>query len=120
MASETAEMSQPLADATGIDWKLVGSAVGVFIATIVTTVWGWIQGRKKSEKASEYVSPTPDFHIAGAVLQDNMSLRENTQAARDLRDQMVLLIHVLERHVRVQDGIEEHLEELVKRLDKAV
>ena len=111
-------MSQPLADAAGIDWKLVGSAVGVFIATIVTTVWGWMQGRKKSAAASAAL-PAPEFQFAGAVLQDNTSLRENTRATRDLRDQIMLLSHVLERHVKVQDDIEDHLQELVKRLDKA-
>jgi len=120
-------MSQPLSDAVGIDWKLVGSAVGVFIATIVTTVWGWMQGRKKSEKAA---AQTPsDFQLAGAVLQDNTSLRDNTQAVRELRDQMLLLAHIMERHVRIQDDLMNDLRrydrvtvdlaELIKRLDKA-
>jgi hypothetical protein len=112
-------MSEPLPPAAAeIDWKLVGSAVGVFLATIVTTVWGWVQGRKKSEKASA-THPDNHFQIAGAVLQDNTSLRDNTQATRELRDQILLLVHVLERHVRVQDDIQESLEELVKRLDRA-
>lgn len=119
-------MSEPLpVAAAGIDWKLVGSAVGVFIATIVTTVWGWMQGRKKSEKASAQ-HPDNAFQIAGAVLQDNTSLRDNTQATRELRDQILLLAHILERHVRVQDNLHDGLtdvhreiRELIRRLDKA-
>lgn len=110
-------MSQPLADAAGIDWKLVGSAVGVFLATIVTTVWGWMQGRKKSERSTP--SAGTDFPFAGAVLQDNTSLRENTQATRELRDQMLLMAHILERHIRVQDDLHDDIEAIIKRLDKA-
>lgn len=111
-------MSQPLADAAGIDWKLVGSAVGVFLATIVTTVWGWMQGRKKSERSSPQ-APEASFQFAGAVLQDNTSLRENTQATRELRDQMLLMAHILERHIRVQDDLHDDIEAIIKRLDKA-
>lgn len=109
-------MSQSLPAAAEIDWKLVASAGAVFIGTIVTTVWGWFQGKKKSQAAPEQSAP---IQIAGAVLQDNTSLRDNTQATRELRDQILLLVHVLERHVRVQDDIQESLEDLVKRLDRA-
>lgn len=108
-------MSQPLSDAAGIDWKLVGSAVGVFIATIVTTVWGWMQGRKKATNSQ----PEQGVQIAGAVLQDNASLRDNTNAVRELRDQVFLLAHIMERHVGVQNDIHGELERLIKLLDKA-
>lgn len=109
-------MSQPLPDAAGVDWKLVASAGAVFIGTIVTTVWGWFQGRKKSERSAP--DPTAPFHVAGAVLQDNTSLRDNTHAVKDLRDQILLLTHILERHVKVQDELHDDLEDLIKRLDK--
>lgn len=109
-------MSQSLPAAAEIDWKLVASAAAVFIGTAVTTVWGWIQGRKKSEKAAD---PAPAIQIAGAVLQDNTSLRDNTQAVRDLRDQIMFLRDSIERRIRAEDDLQETLEDLVKRLDRA-
>jgi cytosine/adenosine deaminase-related metal-dependent hydrolase len=112
-------MSDPLpaAQAVEIDWKLVGSAVGVFLATMVTTVWGWMQGRKKSEKNA--ATEGAGIHIAGAVLQDNSSLRDNTQAVRDLRDQVMMLVHVLEGKNKVEMELQDTLEDLIKRLDRA-
>jgi hypothetical protein len=112
-------MSDPLpgASAAGeLDWKLVAAAAATFLATMLTTVWGWIQGRKKSTKAAE--PQGPQYQVAAAVLQDNLSLRENTTATRDLRDQIVLLIHTLDRHVKVQDDMQDSLDDLIKRLDK--
>jgi len=110
-------MSDPLpVEAVSVDWKLVASAVGVFLATMVTTVWGWMQGRKKSAKSASEAEPA--FHIAGAVLQDNTSLRDNTIAVRELRDQVFLLGHILERHVKSQDTLSDEIGDLMKRLDK--
>jgi len=110
-------MSQPLSpvDVAAIDWKLVASAAAVFIATAITTVWGWFQGRKKSEKTAA----EPSFQVAGAVLQDNTSLRDNTQAVRDLRDQVFMLIHVLEGKNKTEMDLQDTLEDLIRRLDKA-
>lgn len=110
-------MSQPLPAALEVDWKLVASAAAVFVGTIVTTVWGWFQGRKKSEKNA--VESTPAVQIAGAVLQDNTSLRENTQAVRDLRDQVMFLRDTMERRCRAEDELSDQLNDLIKRLDRA-
>lgn len=107
-------MSPPSPDVSTVDWKLVGSAVGVLIATIITTVWGWYQGRKKSRVGAA----EPAFQIAGAVLQDNTSLRDNTHAVRELRDQIFLLNHTIERQVKVQDDLSDDIEKLLRRLDK--
>lgn len=112
-------MSDPLPAASvtaDLDWKLVAAALATFFATMVTTIWGWFQGRKKSAKAVAE-APAP-FQVAGAVLQDNMSLRDNTNAIRDLRDQIVLLIHTLDRTVKGQDELQDELQALIKRLDK--
>jgi len=115
---ETLEMSDPLpAEASTVDWTLVASAIGVFVATMVTTVWGWMQGRKKSSKTADESNSEP-FHVAGAVLQDNTSLRDNTHAVKELRDQVLLLSHILERHVRIQDNLSNDIDDLMKRLDK--
>ena len=112
-------MSQSLPAATEIDWKLVASAGAVFIGTVVTTIWGWFQGRKKSQEKASATHPDNHFQIAGAVLQDNTSLRDNTQATRELRDQVFLLSHVMERHVGVQNDIHNELERLIRLLDRA-
>lgn len=110
-------MSQSLPVAAAeIDWKLVASAGAVFVGTIVTTVWGWMQGRKKSQEKVDAAPPVP---LAAAVLQDNASLRDNTMAVRELRDQVFLLSHVMERHVGVQNDIHNELERLIRLLDKA-
>lgn len=110
-------MSQPLPAAAEIDWKLVASAVAVFVGTIVTTIWGWFQGRKKSKESTP--EPAASYQIAGAVLQDNQSLRDNTQAVRDLRDQVFMLVHVLEGKTKLEMELQDTLEDLIKRLDKA-
>lgn len=103
----------PVTTTVEIDWKLIGSAVGVFIATMVTTVWGWMQGRKK---AKEPASEVP-FQVAGAVLQDNTSLRENTQAVKDLRDQILFLRDAVEKRTKSEDELNDTIEDLIKRLD---
>lgn len=84
-----------------------------------------MQGRKKADKASA-ATPESAFQITGAVLQDNSSLRDNTHAVRELRDQILILVHILERHVKTQDDLNDGLEdvhreirELIRRLDKA-
>ena len=101
-------MSEPLSGQAIIDWKLVASAIGVFIATLVTTVWGWIQGRKKVEKGQTELPHLPDLN----------HLRDNTQSMRDLRDQLLLLSNVLERHIRSHGEFLNELKDLVERLDK--
>lgn len=118
MALETRVMSQPLPAAVAeIDWKLVASAVAVFLGTVITTVWGWFQGRKKSQESKSEAGSA--VQIAGAVLQDNTSLRENTQAVKDLRDQVMFLRDTIERRNRTDDELNDTIEELLKRLDRA-
>ena len=109
-------MSQSLPAAAEIDWKLVASAGAVFFGTIVTTIWGWVQGRKKSQEKVEATLPAP---IAAAVLQDNTSLRDNTMAVRELRDQIMLLRDTMERRCRAEDELSDQLHDLIRRLDRA-
>lgn len=107
-------MSQSLPVAAEIDWKLVASAAAVFIGTVVTTICGFFQGRKKSRDNS----PAPEtVQIAGAVLQDNQALRENTMAVRELRDQVFLLGHILERRIGVENDLHSKVSNLIKLLD---
>lgn len=117
--------SQVASEVSAIDWHVVGSAVGVGIAAVVTGVWGWLRGEGKAKKKHEghIKAEGTDLQVAGAVLQDNQSLRENTQAVRDLRDQVMLLIHTEERKTRVEEelvNVLEDVKELLRHIQKTV
>ncbi len=101
----------------GIDWKIVASAFAVFVGTLVTSIWGWMQGQKKASN----VLDNPNSHqmqVVGAVLQDNQSLRENTNALIALRDQIVILNHSLPKYMESHDSTQEEIDKLLRRLDK--
>ena len=105
--------------AAGIDWKVFASAVAVFVATTVTTIWGWLQGRKKAEESNSHIrAPGTDIQVVGAVLQDNLSLRENTAATIALRDQVMLLVHLMERRIGLESELVDELKEVRDMLRK--
>ena len=103
-----------LASFTNIDWGVVATAAATFIGTMITIIWGWINGHKKLE--SHLRPEGSDVQIAGAVLQDNTSLRENSQSNRDLRDQVLILVHASERQTQSLDDLTNVVQELLAEL----
>jgi hypothetical protein len=111
---------QITADSSTIDWHTVGSAVGVGLVAVITGMYGWFKGEGKSKRKHEghIKAEGSDIQVAGAVLQDNQSLRENTDSNRALRDQVMLLIHVLERNGRTQEEMVNALEDAVTEIKR--
>jgi hypothetical protein len=85
------QTSQVVAEAGTIDWKVVAGGIGVFVATIVTSILGWMQGKKKVENTTAGISPTGQ--VQSAVLMETVPLRENTAAVSAVRDQLFLNHH---------------------------
>lgn len=84
------QVSDVAKTAASVDWTVVATGTAVFIGTIITTIWGWVQGKKKVEQTLQSGTPLPS-----AVLQDNQSLREATLVQREVRDQLLLVCHAL-------------------------
>lgn len=120
-------MSTPSAlasHASSVDWNLVAAAGATFLGTLVVTVWGWFQGKKKlSARLESHV----DGNVAGAVLLDNQTLREATLINREVRDQLLLHTQALNASCKATvdntgclDDILHELKELRRSIDKWV
>lgn len=71
-----------------IDWQVVGAAIATFFTTAYLSYKGWQDRKKETQKESH--------QIISGVIQDNMSMAQNTASLVDLRDE----IHELNREVR--------------------
>lgn len=115
-------MSHPLSAVTEVsshlDWTIIASAIGIGLATFITTFWGWFTGKERAEqkRVAHLKSEGSGFMIAGATIQDNQSLHENTQSNRDLRDQIMMLIHCTERHTKATEEQINTLEDVLAEL----
>lgn len=108
--------TQAAAEAVGtIDWKVVAAAVATFLATFVTIVWGWVQGRKKVE-AQIKPKEGADVPLVAGMVMDNLTVRESTMVSKEVRDQLLILNHALMSHTRNLEEVAGLLEDLVKEL----
>jgi len=112
-------MSQPselVSHAATVDWNLVAAAAATFIGTLVVTVWGWFQGKKKLAARLQSGYPSPDGQITGAVLLDNQTIREATIVNRELRDRLIIHGETLSSNCKAivdnTHSLDEVLEEL--------
>lgn len=60
-----------------VDWQVLAAAVATFIVTGYVTMKGWLDKKKESQKPVE---------LAGGIIQDNMTMRENTVATDELKE----------------------------------
>lgn len=95
--------------ATQVDWNVFAAASATFVATAIATILGLRKGRKDVEKQINPDQNNP-HQIVGAVLQDNQSLRESTLINREVRDQLFLVNHSLNRHTEAMKGLTEALD----------
>ena len=111
------DVSQAAAASSSVDWGTVASASAVFVATAITTIWGWVQGRKKFE---EKLKPKEgaDVPVAAGMIMDNQTVRDSTMVNREVRDQLLLLNHSLQGHTRNLEEVAGLLEDLVDELKK--
>lgn len=110
-------MSQALpaaASVSSIDWTVVATGAAIFVSTVITTVWGWTQAKKKVESqiSPDNVSSPP----IGAIIQDSKTVHEATIASRELRDQLLLLNHHLPDHLRALEDNTKAIEAIVDDL----
>ena len=60
-----------------LDWGVVAGAVGTFIGAVFLTIKGWQKGKEEVKTESK-------AQIIGGTIQDNITMRDNTQAVHDL------------------------------------
>lgn len=116
----SASLPQVASDALVVDWKIVASAIATGLGTLIITIWGWMKGQQKARQAhSDGALRTgdPDIQVTGAVLQDNTSLKENTQAQRELRDQLMLLRDTMERDIRSRNEQSQNMDDLMSAIN---
>jgi hypothetical protein len=115
------QASEVASTAVQLDWKLIAAAAATFVATLIITILGWWNGRKKVAAKIEDSGTT----VTGAILLDNLTIREATAVNREVRDR--LLIHcealhsntkTLEHHVGSMDDILEELKAIRKILER--
>lgn len=99
----------------GLDFKLIATALAVFVGTLITTIWGWYSAKKKVTESftSDGKMPTT---VTGAILMDNMTIHESTTVNREVRDQLLVLNHTLNRMCRAIEDNTESLDELLKKI----
>lgn len=102
--------------ATTFDWKLIAAAAATFLATLTISILGWLQGRKKLEKRIE--ASVGDGPVTGAVLLDNLTLREATIVNREVRDHLLIHCEALKANTKAlsdhTDSMDDFLEEVKK------
>lgn len=111
-------MSQ-VSTAAGLDWNIVAAAVATFVGTLIVTIFGWYKGRERIQRRLSTPEIGGNGMLAGAVLQDNQSLRDATVASRELRDQMLLTHEALDRHSECLRDNSRHVSELVEEFRRA-
>lgn len=99
-----------------VDWNVVAAAIAVFCGTLITTVWGWLTGKKKIRDHLRMDSL--DIPITGAVIQDNQSLRESTLINKEVRDQLLIHHHDLQSSCKATDDNTRVLEEVLDELSR--
>jgi len=113
-------MSHPSAaiveQASSVDWKVVAGALAVFVGTVVTTIYGWIT-KKKETSADTHIKTGMDIPIAGAVIQDNVTLRESVIVYREVRDQLLIHHHALMSQCRSTEDNTRAMDEIIKELN---
>ena len=97
----TGSTSAPLL--LGLDYKIIATALAVFFGTLITTIWGWYSAKKKVAEALTAESSMPTS-VTGAVLMDNLTLREQTLVNKEVRDQLIILNHTLARLCKAIDA----------------
>lgn len=72
--------AQHLAEAATVDWNVIAGAVATFIVTAFLAIKGWNKGKDKvlEDRAS----------VAGGMITDNLTMRENAIAQERLADQL--------------------------------
>jgi hypothetical protein len=100
--------------ATTIDWNIVAAAVATFCGTMIVTIWGWFQGKKK---VSNHISEG-NYQVTGFAIQDNQTLREATIINREIRDQLLLQNHALTQSCRIMEEKTRVMEELLEELKR--
>lgn len=102
--------------ATSVDWNLAAAAAATFFGTLVVTVWGWFQGKKKIAARLEGHQPGHEMTVAGAVLLDNQTLREATAVNRELRDRLLVHIEALHSICRATTDNTNTMDEVLQEL----
>lgn len=88
------QVSEAAKTAASVDWTVVATGSAVFIGTVITTIWGWVQGKKKVEQTLS-TSPALQGQVPSVIVQDNSTLREQTLVQQAVRDQLLLTNHAL-------------------------
>lgn len=103
-----------VSQAASVDWNIVAGA----IATFIVTAWVAWSGRQKAKKEEEKEqASTPQVPvITGATLQDNFTLLQQAEAARNHTEELRLSRHATEQ---LRDTIRDLTKE-VERLTQAL
>lgn len=108
------QVSSVAEHATTVDWDIVAAAAATFFGTLVITIWGWFQGKKKVNSHLSEGSP----QITGFAIQDNQTLRESTIINREIRDHLLLHHHALIQSCRIMEEKIRVMEELLEELKR--
>lgn len=110
------QSSEVVSHAMSVDWNLVAAAAATFLGTLVVTVWGWFQGKKKLAAKLEGHLPPNDMQVTGAVLLDNQTLREATAVSRELRDRLIIHGEAIHSHCKATVDNTNSLDEILAEL----
>lgn len=89
-----------------VDWPTVIGGLAVFSTTCFTTYLGWSEARRRLDKKLPNVPPPGDWNgvpVPAMIVQDNQSVRESSLVMGQLRDQLVLNNHALDRSADVTE-----------------
>ncbi len=109
--------SEIVSQAASVDWNLVAAAAATFLGTLVVTMWGWFQGKKKLAARLESGHPIgSELQVTGAVLLDNQTIRESTLVSREVRDQLLLNSQALHAHCKSLDSNTHSIDDVLQEL----
>ena len=106
---------EPVKQAATLDWNLVAAAAATFIGTLIATIWGWVQGKKKLHQKLEGIG---EASVTGVAVMDNQTLRELTLVNREVRDQLLLHCHALNANSKAMEDNTSSADDILDELKR--
>lgn len=88
---------------------------GVFVGMVIVTILGWRFGKKGKDASVD--DPKVDVKLAGAIMQDNMTLLMQAEANKTLAERVGTNTHVVERNTDAMKDVCSELERMNRNLE---
>jgi len=108
---------QTLNSLSSVDWNVVAGAIATFIVTVWVAYTGRQSAKKKELEQAEQMMK-PQAVLAGATLQDNVTLMHQAESIRSLIDELKLNRNTQERLITHTQELQIEIERLTRAVSR--